>query len=280
MNKNFYCSPRALIFLLLILSITAFLFPVLLVAQNSKKEIKPELPFWKYGVDTDHDGFVDPLDPCPTEPEDKDGFQDEGCPDPDNDKDYIADNEDKCPDKHGNQLYFGCPEVDRDGDSVSDLFDNCPDIAGTVENGGCTTPQLFGIRFDGFHLALEKEQKIYFKINKAVIHPKSYTVLDEVVQILKTHPEFTRIHIEGHSYGRYGEQYSMSLSKKRAESVRDYLLSKGIDYEGLYVLDYGETRPIVSNDTQEGRATNRRIEFVIVEINRAPIPTLLPENKR
>src|SRR5947208_12859968 len=95
------------------------------------KCVAPLLP-----PDMDHDGILDAVDKCPTEPEDKDGFEDaDGCPDPDNDKDGVRDTADQCPDVPAgpspDPRRPGCPATDRDGDTFEDSVDRCPDQAET-----------------------------------------------------------------------------------------------------------------------------------------------------
>ena len=92
--------------------------------------------------DTDRDGFLDPADGCPTEPEDKDGFEDEdGCPDLDNDGDGLPDKADRCPDEAGPATNKGCPVQDADLDGIKDDVDNCPkeaeDVDGFEDLDGC-----------------------------------------------------------------------------------------------------------------------------------------------
>ena len=115
----------------------------------------------------------------------------------------------------------------------------------------------------GIYKHLVLKDTVYFAFNKDVILEKSHPVLDDVVQQIKALCEFTKITVEGHTDSVGTPEYNIRLSQRRAESVRAYLVSKGVDGAKLEAKGYGLTRPIASNDTDEGRATNRRVDFVI-----------------
>jgi outer membrane protein OmpA-like peptidoglycan-associated protein len=225
-------------------------------------------------TDSDGDGIPDSIDKCPTEPEDKDGFQDEdGCPDPDNDNDSIPDNFDTCPnepeDMDGFQDEDGCPDPDNDKDGVLDKDDKCPNepetINGYQDEDGCPDsgpPQK--VKLD-----VEKKQivildKIYFDTDKATIKPVSFTLLDQVAQILRGYTEL-KIRIEGHTDSQGKDAHNTQLSQERAEAVRVYLIKKGIDPARLIAAGFGSAVPIANNKTKAGREANRRVEFHILE---------------
>ena len=111
---------------------------------------------------------------------------------------------------------------------------------------------------------LDLLQKVYFRTNKAVIRPKSFELLDNVAEVLKAHTQLKRIQVEGHTDDRGRDAYNMQLSQRRAQAVVDYLVGKGVEASRLEAVGYGETKPIASNDTDEGRATNRRVQLTIV----------------
>lgn len=210
--------------------------------------------------DTDSDGIVDEEDECPTEPEDKDDFEDaDGCPDLDNDKDGILDTEDDCPVVVGVEEMRGCPWPDRDGDTVVDKFDNCPDEPGTVEFQGCNKKAFVKITDS----KLEILDRVFFRTNKAQILSKSFALLDNVADVLKAHPDIKLVEVEGHTDSRGRDAKNMVLSQKRADAVVAYLIKKGLAKDRLKAIGYGETSPLETNDTDEGRATNRRVEFKI-----------------
>ena len=110
---------------------------------------------------------------------------------------------------------------------------------------------------------IKKAGKVYFAYNSDRILPKSYSVLDDVAEQIKRLCEFNRIIVEGHTSSEGSDAYNMRLSGKRAASVRQYLIGKGIDPAKLDSVPFGETRPIADNTTEAGKAMNRRVEFVI-----------------
>jgi outer membrane protein OmpA-like peptidoglycan-associated protein len=241
--------------------------------------------------DTDGDLVPDDIDRCPVDPEDKDGFQEEdGCPDPDNDGDGIVDRADACPNDPGPLERQGCPLVDRDADGVPDAQDRCPDQAGPAENGGCPDadrdgdgvpdrldkcPEQIGPAPDGcpkkYTLVEVKrdkiviKQQVHFASAKFRVLPASFKLLNQVVQVLNDFPKM-RVSIEGHTDNVGGEKTNLRLSQRRAEAVRDYLVSKGISPSRLEAVGYGPTKPLMSNKTARGKAKNRRTEFKVISI--------------
>jgi outer membrane protein OmpA-like peptidoglycan-associated protein len=211
--------------------------------------------------DNDADGVADAEDRCAGEREDKDGFEDgDGCPEADNDADGLADASDRCPTAAGGADNHGCPDTDRDGDSVFDRFDNCPDEAGTPANAGCASTQKVLLKAG----KLEILDKVFFETGRDVIDPKSYALLDNVAAVLAAHPEFKKIRVEGHTDNAGGADRNKELSTQRARAVVTYLVQKGLSAERLESVGFGPERPIADNATVEGRAQNRRVEFVIV----------------
>jgi OmpA-OmpF porin, OOP family len=214
--------------------------------------------------DRDGDGIPDDRDQCPDEPEDMDGFQDEdGCPDPDNDGDGIPDAQDKCPneaeDKDGFQDEDGCPDPDNDGDGIPDAQDKCPNEPETFnqyqDEDGCpdTVPGPVQ-KFTGVI------QGINFRTNSDQITRPSFRVLDRAAQVLRDYPD-VKMEIQGHTDDRGRPEYNKDLSQRRAESVKAYLVGKGIDESRLTSVGYGMEMPIAENKTARGRAQNRRVEF-------------------
>jgi outer membrane protein OmpA-like peptidoglycan-associated protein len=225
-----------------------------------KEPAKPVIV--KKTLDTDGDGIPDEIDRCPLDPEDRDGFQDEdGCPDPDNDGDGIVDSMDACPDNPGPLENRGCPIVDRDGDGVPDWEDKCPDVAGPRESGGCAPEKKYTlVEVKKDRIAIR--QQVRFATGKFAVLPASYALLDQVAQVLRDHPAL-KVVVEGHTDNVGKETFNLRLSQRRAESVRAYLVKKGIDPARLDAKGYGSTKPIASNRTQKGKAQNRRTDFVI-----------------
>ncbi len=208
--------------------------------------------------DADNDGIDDKNDKCPDKAEDMDGFEDsDGCPDPDNDQDGVPDGQDRCAssaeDRDGFEDDDGCPDMDNDRDGVADEWDKCPDVRGSPDNQGC--PKTKEIQRGALVL-----KGVTFQSGKAVLTPNSFTVLNMVYESLAEWTE-VRLEIQGHTDSQGSDAVNMSLSQKRAESVRNYLIRKGIDPARLLAVGYGEGRPIASNATADGRAQNRRVEL-------------------
>jgi len=250
-------------------------------------------------ADNDGDGILDDPDACPLEAEDADGFQDsDGCPDPDNDGDGIADEADSCPDEaedvDGDRDEDGCPEepADADSDGVPDDQDQCvnePEDRDRFEDAdGCPDPDndQDGIpdesdecptapgeaAANGCPVAVRMEEgriqilhRIEFRTNSSRLRASAMPILTEVVSVLRANPQIRRVRVEGHTDNRAGHEQNQALSQRRAQAVVEWLVERGIESERLQAQGMGETQPIESNDTREGQAANRRVEFVIVD---------------
>ncbi len=200
--------------------------------------------------DTDGDGIADPQDKCPTVA----GLPAlMGCPDADGDG--IADAEDECPNEAGPAANNGCPYQDRDNDGVLDKDDQCPDVAGTVANNGC--PEVTAVVIAELN---EYSKTVLFDLNKATIREESKEALNSIAEIMMEFPN-TIFHIEGHTDSQGSDEYNLKLSKERAASVREYLVSQGIPTSRLTSEGYGESQPIATNNTAKGRQMNRRVEI-------------------
>jgi len=217
-------------------------------------------------LDNDKDGIPDIKDKCPNEPEDKDGFEDaDGCPDPDNDTDGIPDTADKCPndpeDKDGFEDADGCPDPDNDKDGVPDTADKCPNEAGPPDNDGCPKKYEHIVVTEA---KIELKQKIFFETNKAVIMPRSFSLLAEIGQVMQSRATMT-VRIEGHTDSRGKRPHNMTLSQSRADSVRQFLIGLGIETSRMEAKGFGPDQPIETNKTAAGREKNRRVEFFITQ---------------
>ena len=220
-------------------------------------------------IDTDGDGIPDDVDACPTVPEDhKDPDLMDGCPAPsDRDGDGIPDKFDKCPDEpedmDGIDDQDGCPEVDADSDGIPDVSDACPKVPGQPDpdptKNGC--PKF--IKLEGVTSASCSRSD--FETASATILPDSFPMLGEIAQLLKANPGIKKMRIEGHTDSHGAADYNLDLSKRRAASVRAWLVGHAVESERLESEGFGLTRPIQSNDTDSGRAANRRVEFKIVD---------------
>ncbi len=227
--------------------------------------------------DTDGDGIEDSKDDCPNEagaaefngcPDgDGDGVvdKDDNCPTvaglkalagcPDADGDGVTDADDKCPEQAGPAANKGCPWPDTDGDGVLDKDDKCVDVKGTVANNGC--PEVT----EAIQATLNEYAKtILFDTGKASIKSQSEAVLGDIIAILKEYPT-AKFTVEGHTDSVGSEKLNQRLSDSRANSVKEYLTSHGIDAFRLSALGYGESKPIDTNKTRKGRANNRRVEI-------------------
>lgn len=105
---------------------------------------------------------------------------------------------------------------------------------------------------------------VNFDYDKSDIRPDSRPVLDEAGEVLATHPQ-VRISVEGHTDYMGSDAYNEKLSVRRAEAVFRYLVSRGVTPERLEVIGYGEAHPVADNETETGRAENRRVELHVVD---------------
>jgi OmpA-OmpF porin, OOP family len=218
--------------------------------------------------DTDGDGLTDSVDSCVLEPEDVDKYLDEdGCPEVDNDLDGVLDTADKCPnepeDPDGYEDEDGCPDPDNDKDEVPDLKDQCPNTVGSSTQEPLGCPAKPALVVVT-DCEVKITQQIHFEFNKAKIRPESFPVLDAVVEVLAKAPDI-RIEVQGHTDNKGGAAYNKGLSEKRSASVKQYLVAHGIEPGRLTSHGYGFDRPLVPNDTDQNRALNRRVQFVRTE---------------
>lgn len=149
--------------------------------------------------------------------------------------------------------------LDRDQDGVPDVDDRCPDLKGDPDNFGC--PRIKEKARRVFSQAL---RGIQFETDKDIIKPVSYEILQKVVQVLKENPTYN-VEIIGHTDNRGGAEYNLDLSQRRAKAVAKFLENNGISKSRIKTAGYGLSKPIDTNDTVEGRARNRRVEFVVTE---------------
>ena len=112
---------------------------------------------------------------------------------------------------------------------------------------------------------IEIYEKVHFETGKAIIKPDSYELLNEVAEAVNTHKQIKLVEVAGHTDDQGSLQSNQTLSQNRAQAVLDYLVNKGVDPARLQAKGYGETRTIDTNETEEGRAANRRVEFNILE---------------
>lgn len=231
-----------------------------------KVQVAPDVD--DYDRDTDGDGYPDSVDSCPTEKEDgKPPQPTDGCPaSSDRDGDGIPDVDDQCPDKAEDkdniQDEDGCPEDDADGDGIPDVQDKCPTEAGKrspiAEKFGC--PSLIEMDSDG---SVRLLKPIEFETGRATIKEVSFPILDDVLDLMKSRASI-RIGVYGHTDSTGSPPNNLRLSKERAAAVRRYLEGKGIAASRLQSEGFGQTKPVAPNDSDDGRAKNRRVEFKIL----------------
>jgi OOP family OmpA-OmpF porin len=139
---------------------------------------------------------------------------------------------------------------DSDGDGVLDNMDKCPKTprGATVNSDGCWAYQ----------------GEIFFDFDKADIKPGAYPILDEALVVYEKNPGI-KVEVQGYTDSIGSEEYNLGLSQRRAEAVEKYLEAKGVDPDAISAKGYGEANPVAPNDTKEGRAKNRRVEFRAAE---------------
>ncbi len=223
--------------------------------------------------DNDGDGVEDTVDRCANDAEDADGFQDDdGCPEADNDGDGALDPSDTCPtaseDDDDFQDEDGCPEPDNDEDGVNDGLDACPmdpeDNDDFQDEDGCPEPGPRAIPVTVSDTRILIGETIYFEFDTDVIRPVSTPLLDQVAEVIGTLDPQLRIRIEGHTDNLGGDAYNVDLSFRRSRAVVEYLASRGVARDRLEYRGYGPQHPVAPNDTPQGRALNRRVEFTIL----------------
>jgi len=159
---------------------------------------------------------------------------------------------------------------DADGDGVSDFFDKCPGTAQgvKVDGAGCDLPKdtmpkvvVQQVTDEDRRLVRDAIENLEFETGKASIKPSSYGPLNRVAELLKT-KNFS-LKLAGHTDNVGAAASNMRLSKERAESVKQYLVSRGANPSRIEATGYGETQPIATNKTAAGRQKNRRVEFTL-----------------
>ena len=234
-------------------------------------------------IDSDKDGVPDYKDRCPGTPQGV-KVDSSGCP-IDSDKDGVPDYKDRCPDTPAGTKVdkYGCPVViDSDKDGVPDYKDRCPDTPQgvKVDSSGCpldsdkdgvpdykdrcpNTPE--GYKVDEKGCFQEVKLEVHFDTNKWDIKPEYYPVLEKFAKFLKDNPKI-KVEIQGHTDSVGSAKYNLKLSQKRAEAVKKVLVEKyGISPDRIIAKGYGESMPVAPNDTEEGRAKNRRVVAKIIK---------------
>ncbi len=236
-------------------------------------------------IDTDGDGVADYIDDCPTvagltslkgcPDTDKDGIadKDDACPEiagiasmkgcPDTDGDGVIDKDDKCPNtQKGVKVDAkGCP-LDQDNDGVLDADDACPTVAGTKENKGCPVKEESAEKPE---IEKMKVEHVYFNSNKSTFTAQEKGKIDKLVNLLKENSNYN-VKVNGYTDAVGDEKANLNLSKSRVNSVVKSIISSKIKKNRIeQQIGFGEANPAATNDTPEGQALNRRVEFEVIK---------------
>ncbi|SDX63292.1 Outer membrane protein OmpA [Lutibacter oricola] len=233
--------------------------------------------------DSDDDGIQDSEDKCPNvfglaslagcPDADGDGVTDKedrcvyikgiakhgGCPD--SDGDGIIDQRDACPTKSGPLSNKGCPELDTDGDGVVDKYDKCKFEKGVLSNNGC--PKV-NVKKNLEKKLTELASSILFKSGSDVFYKQYESNLNQIAELMSGYKDL-KFQIQGHTDSQGAEEANLDLSRKRVNKVLNYLVTRGVNQLNLNVKGFGESMPIATNETAEGRAANRRVEIKIID---------------
>ena len=208
---------------------------------------------WGCELDSDGDGVKDSMDQCPGTPRGV-VVDANGCPN-DSDGDGVSDDMDECPGTPAGQPVDekGC-ELDDDGDGVVNRLDECPGTpAGTpVDRRGCEIKGDYVL------------QGVNFESNSDRLLASANSVLEDVSETVLKYPEI-RFEIQGHTDSDGSAEYNQGLSARRAQTVFDFFIGKGVAANRMTVQGYGESQPIADNTTAAGKAQNRRVVLSVVE---------------
>lgn len=225
--------------------------------------------------DSDFDTVLDPEDRCvtvaqgphpdPARP---------GCPASDDDGDGVLNDLDRCPSQpagaHGDATRPGCPDGDRDGDGVRDGDDNCIDVRetynGVADNDGCPeTDTPVAVDLDPQNHVVTLHGTVNFLTSSTTIVGRaSFDLLDALANLLQQHPEIELVEVQGHTDARGVRATNVALSQRRAQTVVEYLTSRGVSAARLRSMGYGPDRPIDNRATLEAWNTNRRTEVHVI----------------
>jgi OOP family OmpA-OmpF porin len=175
----------------------------------------------------------------------------------DTDGDGVTDDKDVCPGtpKGAPVDEKGCPR-DSDGDGIPDYLDKCPG-----------TPKGTRIDKNGCEIVAKKPAKVVidsvllFDFDSAALKESAVKALNAAFALFKGNQDIDKVMITGHTDSVGSDAYNQGLSERRANAVRSYLVNQGADGNMLEAKGMGESKPVASNDTKEGRAKNRRVEF-------------------
>lgn len=168
-------------------------------------------------------------------------------------------------------------KTDSDGDGVSDYFDKCPSTERNikVDGSGCPLPEVtvrkdtvykvesttYIITPEDRQIVTEAIRNLEFDFGKSIIRSRSYPYLNKVAELLIK--KNINLKLAGHTDNVGSDAANMTLSRSRAEAVKQYLTNQGVNGSKIEAMGYGETQPAYSNKTADGRQKNRRVEFTI-----------------
>jgi len=159
------------------------------------------------------------------------------------------------------------PDWDNDLDGLLDAEDSCPNdkevFNGFEDEDGCPDEADARVYIERSRILIK--DKIFFETNKSIIKSGSFSLLNEIADLILAHPELLVIRVEGHTDSDGGETFNLDLSQARAEAVVGYLMNRGVTGDRLDPAGFGKRRPIADNDTAAGKSQNRRVEFLIVD---------------
>lgn len=236
--------------------------------------LQPPVPAFT-AMDSDRDGVPDPYDACPGLPGvlsrvvvlngcPPAGYYDDGLGTHDRDGDGVLDDTDACPEDPGPLEARGCATPpDSDGDGVPDATDVCRNAPGPARDDvritGCPAAWVEGDR-------VRILEQVRFTSGSAELLTESTAVLEAVVAVLTGRADITKVRVEGHTDGRGGAVMNRKLSLARAARVARFLTDHGVLAARLDAEGIGPDKPLDTNETEAGRATNRRVEFHVVGV--------------
>lgn len=179
----------------------------------------------------------------------------------------VAESHAECPEG-------GCPDPnsDRDHDHIIDSNDKCPDEPETVngedDEDGCPDQGVIELENDRIVL----DSRVLFDQGFARVKHAAWRSLEAIVKLMKKHPEWVKIRVEGHADARGPAKLNQELSERRAKNAMKFLVGLGVPQEKIESVGYGSARPRASGDTQEANQRNRRVEFVVLTAETAADP--------
>ena len=213
--------------------------------------------------DSDGDGVFDNMDKCPNTPAGR-KVNAQGC-ELDGDGDGVVDGLDKCPNTPAGRKVNaqGC-ELDTDGDGVVDAMDKCPTVPAKTADGCPAAVVEPAPVVNPAPVAAPQKLvlgDVLFATNEATLTQNATATLDKAAASLQEWGHI-KVEVAGYTDDRGTAKYNESLSSRRADAVRTYLIGKGVDADRLTAKGYGESSPVADNATVEGRSENRRVELV------------------